>query len=102
LVGAAPRGRALIIDDVITAGTAIRESVALLAAAGAEVAGVVLGLDRRERGRGAESATQELAREIGAPVISIVDIGHIIEYLETGAEQAEAETVRRYRQEYGV
>ena len=102
LVGAAPRGRALVIDDVITAGTAIRESVALLAAAGAEVAGVVLGLDRRERGRGAESATQELAREIGAPVISIVDIGHIIEYLETGAAEGEAEAVRRYRHDYGV
>ncbi len=102
LVGAVPRGRALVIDDVITAGTAIRESVALLAAAGAEVAGVVLGLDRRERGRGAESATQELAHEIGVPVISIVDIGHIIEYLEAGAEVAEAEAVRRYRQDYGV
>ena len=102
LVGAVPRGRALVIDDVITAGTAIRESVALLAAAGAEVAGVVLGLDRRERGRGAESATQELAREIGAPVISIVDIGHIIEYLETGAAEGEAEAVRRYRHDYGV
>lgn len=101
LVGAPPRGRALIIDDVITAGTAIRESAALLAEAGAEVAGVVLGLDRRERGRGSESATQELARELSVPVISIVDIGHIIEYLEAGAA-AEAAAVRAYRRRYGV
>jgi len=99
--GAPPQGRALIIDDVITAGTAIRQSCARLAAAGAAVAGVVLGLDRRERGRGADSATGELARELGVPVISIVDIGHIIEYLEAGAK-IEAEAVRQYRRDYGV
>ena len=100
-VGAPPRGRALIIDDVITAGTAIRESLEQLAAAGAAVAGVVLGLDRAERGRGAESATQELTRELGIPVISIVDIGHIIEYLDAAAD-AQAEAVRQYRRDYGV
>ena len=101
LVGAPARGRALIIDDVITAGTAIRESVQLLTRAGASVAGVVLGLDRKERGLGSESATQELARTLGVSVVSIVDIDDIIEYLDGGAPD-QAAAAREYRNRYGA
>lgn len=101
LVGAPANGRALIIDDVITAGTAIREAAATLQAAGATLAGVVLGLDRRERGRGEYSATQEIAGELGVPVTSIIDIDHIIEYLET-AKPEQVPAVRAYRRTYGI
>ncbi|MBK9426814.1 MAG: orotate phosphoribosyltransferase [Gammaproteobacteria bacterium] len=101
LVGAPAAGRALIVDDVITAGTAIRDAAALLRNAGATLAGVVLGLDRRERGRGACSATQEVAQELGVPVMSIIDIDNIIEYLDTAAP-ARVATVRDYRRAYGV
>jgi orotate phosphoribosyltransferase len=101
LVGAPAAGRALIVDDVITAGTAIRDAAALLRNAGATLAGVVLGLDRRERGRGACSATQEVAEELGVPVMSIIDIDNIIEYLDTAAP-ARVATVRDYRSAYGV
>ncbi|MBK6960353.1 MAG: orotate phosphoribosyltransferase [Gammaproteobacteria bacterium] len=101
LVGAPAAGRALIVDDVITAGTAIRDAAALLRNAGATLAGVVLGLDRRERGRGACSATQEVAEELGVPVMSIIDIDNIIEYLDTAAP-ARVATVRDYRRAYGV
>ncbi len=101
LVGAPAHGRGLIIDDVVTAGTAIREAARLLTAAGAGVAGVVLGLDRRERGLGDESATRELARTLGAAVVSIIDIDDIIEYLDAGAPD-QAAAVRAYRSRYGV
>ena len=101
LVGAPPHGRGLIIDDVITAGTAIRQSVRLLEDAGAEIAGVMLGLDRKERGLGNESATQELARALGVPVVSIIDIDDIIEYLDAGAS-GQAAAVRSYRETYGI
>lgn len=101
LVGAPAHGRALIIDDVVTAGTAIRESVHLLTEAGASVAGVVLGLDRKERGLGSESATQELARTLGVAVVSIIDIDDIIEYLDRGAPD-QAAAAREYRDRYGV
>lgn len=101
LVGAPAAGRALIVDDVITAGTAIRDAAATLRAAGATLAGVVLGLDRRERGRGARSATQEVAQELDVPVISIIDIDHVIEYLDTAAPDRVA-TLRDYRSTYGV
>lgn len=101
LVGAPASGRALIIDDVITAGTAIRESVRLLDSAGASVAGVVLGLDRSERGQGGESATQELTRALNVPVLSIVDIDSVIEYLDADAPERTV-AVRAYRAQYGV
>lgn len=101
LVGAPAAGRALIVDDVITAGTAIRDAAATLRSAGATLTGVVLGLDRRERGQGAGSATQEVAQELGVPVMSIIDIDHIIEYLDTAAPERVA-IVRDYRRAYGV
>jgi orotate phosphoribosyltransferase len=101
LVGAPAAGRALIVDDVITAGTAIRDAAAILRNAGATLAGVMLGLDRRERGQGTRSATQEVAEELDAPVMSIIAIDHIIEYLDTAAPDRVA-ALRDYRSTYGV
>ena len=103
LVGAPLAGkRVLIIDDVITAGTALREVMAMLDAAGATPAGVVIGLDRRERGKAALSAIQEVEAEFAIPVASIVSIEHIIGYLEAEGESATLSAVRAYRQAYGV
>lgn len=82
LIGAPLAGRVLIIDDVITAGTAVRGVVRLISDAGAQVAGVALGLDRGERGRTRESAVAELAAELGVPVFAIARLDDIIGYLE--------------------
>lgn len=104
LVGAALQGRVLVIDDVITAGTAVREVIAMITAAGAEVAGVVVGLNRQERGAGALSAIQELEQAHGTPVLSIIDMDHIISYLEAGGVgmRPALEAMRQYRRKYGV
>ena len=103
LVGAPLQGRVLIIDDVITAGTAIRESVDLIQAAGATPAGVVIALDRQERGRGERSAIQEVEQELGLPVLSIVTLADLQAWLEGGAGNADTlARIRAYRAEYGV
>ncbi|MCA1805324.1 MAG: orotate phosphoribosyltransferase [Xanthomonadaceae bacterium] len=103
LVGAPLQGRVLIVDDVITAGTAIRESVDLIQAAGATPAGVVIALDRQERGRGERSAIQEVEQDLGLPVTSIVTLADLQAWLEGGAGNADTlERIRAYRAEYGV
>lgn len=103
IVGAPLRGRVLIIDDVITAGTAVRESMTLIEQCGAEPAGVVIALDRQERGRGERSAIQEVEAEYGIPVVSIVTLAHLIEFLEERGEAgASLDAIRRYRDSYGV
>ena len=112
LVGAELTGRALIIDDVMTAGTAIREVMDIFARYPVQAAGVVLGLDRREKGPGAgsqdgRSAAQQVAEEFSIPVMAIIDIGDIIEYLEMEADRGDLDSgvltsVRRYRDSYGV
>jgi orotate phosphoribosyltransferase len=103
IVGAPLAGRVLIIDDVITAGTAVRESMDIIAAAGAEPAGVVIALDRQERGRGEHSAIQEVERNYGIPVLSIVKLEHLIAFLEQRPDSAaQLEAVRAYRAEYGI
>ena len=104
LVGAPLHGRVLVIDDVITAGTAVREVIAMIRAAGAELAGVVIGLDRQERGTGEKSAVQELENSQGVPVLSIVNMGHIIEYLahEEDVPAGALDAMRQYREQYGV
>ncbi|HWP94915.1 MAG TPA: orotate phosphoribosyltransferase [Gammaproteobacteria bacterium] len=103
LVGAPLAGRVLIVDDVITAGTALRESVAIIRAAGARPVGVVIALDREERGAGALSAVQEARNELGLAVTSIIRLRDLLAWLETSAAHAEAlAAVRRYRAEYGV
>ncbi|MFC3393083.1 orotate phosphoribosyltransferase [Aidingimonas halophila] len=105
IVGAELSGRILIIDDVITAGTAIGEVMSLIDAAGASAAGVVIALDRQERGSGATSAIQDVEARYGMPVISIVTLDDVLAYLEqhAGEELApHAEAVRAYRARYGV
>lgn len=104
LVGAPLEGRVLVIDDVITAGTAVREVIAMIESAGASLAGVAIGLNREERGEGELSAIQELERAYGIPVLSIINMSHIIDYLEqSGGDHAEALAgMRDYRSRYGV
>jgi orotate phosphoribosyltransferase len=105
LVGAPLSGRVLIVDDVLTAGTAVRESVGLIKAAGAQPAGVVLALDRQERGLGPQSAVQEIQSTFGIPVIPIITIDHLIEYLEASEESEDSEelaSLRNHRRTYGV
>jgi orotate phosphoribosyltransferase len=93
----------LIIDDVITAGTAIRESVDIIQAAGAAPAGVVIALDRQERGRDARSAIQEVEETHGIRVISIVELEHLVRYLLERADRAEdVRKILAYRTQYGV
>jgi orotate phosphoribosyltransferase len=102
-VGAALQGRVLIIDDVISAGTSVRESIELIRAAGAQPCGVVIALDRMERGQGKLSAAQEVRRNYGIPVVSIATLDDLLNYLhsETGMMQNEA-AVQTYRDRYGV
>lgn len=102
LVGAPLHGRALIIDDVITAGTAVREVIDIIRQAGAEPAGVVIGLDRCERGRSELSAIQEVERDYGIPVLSIISLDHILQFLERQGDTARLQRVREYRAQYGV
>lgn len=103
MVGAPLRGRVLVIDDVITAGTAVREVIAMIEAAGAQLAGVAIGLDRQERGAGLRSAIQELEEDHGVPVMSIIQMHHIIDYLESRGDQQDAlAAMKAYRERYGV
>jgi orotate phosphoribosyltransferase len=103
LVGAPLKGRVLIIDDVISAGTSVRESVNLIRAAGAEPAGVAIALDRMERGQGELSAVQEVSRDFGLPVIAIATLEDLLSYLNGSPELAEhLPRVSAYRQQYGV
>ena len=103
IVGAQLQGKVLIIDDVITAGTAVREAYKIIVTAGAEIAGLMISLDRQERGQGSLSAVQELRASLGIPVISIVQLGDLVETLEESKEYAEfLEPVLTYRRKYGV
>ena len=103
LVGAPLQGRVLVIDDVITAGTAVREVIAMIEGAGARLAGVAIGLNRQERGEGELSAIQELEQAYDVPVLSIIDMAHLITYLEQTGESADAlEKMKEYRNRYGV
>lgn len=103
LVGAPLAGRVLIIDDVISAGTSVRESVELIRAAGATPAGVAIALDRMERGQGELSAVQEVAQQYGLPVVAIATLKDLLAFLENSPElAAHLDAVRAYRQRYGV
>ena len=103
IVGSELKGRVLIVDDVITAGTAVREAGKIISSAGADIAGLVISLDREERGQGAMSAVQELKSSLEIPVISIVRLAELIETLEETSEYAEfLEPVLEYRRKYGV
>lgn len=103
LVGAELKGKVLIIDDVISAGTSVRESVDIIRAAGAEPAGVVIALDRQERGQGELSAIQEVQAEHGIPVLNIICLNDLLGYLENSTELGEfLPAVQAYRDQYGV
>ncbi len=103
LVGAALQGRVMIIDDVITAGTAIREVMQIIQAQGATPAGVLIALNRQERGQGELSAIQEVERDFGMPVISIVSLDQVLEYLADDHElKKHLPAVEAYRTRYGV
>jgi orotate phosphoribosyltransferase len=103
LVGAGLSGRVLVIDDVITAGTAIRESVEIIQAAGATLAGVVIALDRQERGNDKRSAIQEVEESLGISVTSIVTLANVLEYLQDRkGYDKEVARIQAYREEYGV
>jgi orotate phosphoribosyltransferase len=108
VIGAPLRGRVLVIDDVVTAGTAVRESLSLIRAEGAQPAGVIFALDRQERGQGTLSATQEIEKEHGIPCVSVVTLANLIEALSRGREGRPAISddqltmLKAYRQRYGV
>ena len=103
IVGAPLQGRVLIIDDVITAGTAIREAMSLIQAQGAQAAGVVIALDRQEKGQGEISAIQEVERQYGIPVISIARLNELTTYLSEQSElRQHLPAIQAYRQRYGV
>jgi orotate phosphoribosyltransferase len=103
VVGAPLAGRVLMIDDVMTAGTAVRESIAMIAAAGAVPAGVVVCLDRMERGSGELSAVQEVERRHGIPVIAIATLDDLIGYLQDAPRYEESlRAIAAYRKQYGV
>ena len=103
IVGAPLSGDVLIVDDVITAGTAVREAYQIIATAGARIAGLIISLDRQERGQGPYSAVQELKQSLGIPVISIVQLDDLINILEESSEyERHLEPVLAYRRQYGV
>ena len=102
-LGAALKGSVMIVDDVISAGTSVNESMGIIKAAGASAAGVLISLDRQERGQGTLSAAQEVRERHGIPVSSIIGLEHIVEYLHglpDGAERLAA--IEHYRAEYGA
>jgi len=101
IVGAEIAGRVMIIDDVITAGTAIRESIALIEGLGAEACAVTIALDRQEKGLGELSAIQELEQR-GLSVISIIRLDHILEYLVASGDHAQQAAIEAYRDRYGI
>ncbi|MBI5438514.1 MAG: orotate phosphoribosyltransferase [Nitrosomonadales bacterium] len=102
-VGAPLKGRVLIVDDVVSAGTSVRESIELIRAAGAVPCGVAIALDRMERGQGELSAVQEVQRNFGIPVVSIVTLDDLLGYLQGEAALVQnLATVQSYRNRYGV
>ncbi|MDP3538096.1 MAG: orotate phosphoribosyltransferase [Azonexus sp.] len=103
IVGAPLKGRVLIVDDVISAGTSVRESVEMIRAAGATPAGVLIALDRQERGQGELSAVQEVQRDYGIPVIAVAGLADLMAYIEHHSEfAAHRDNVAQYRAQYGV
>ena len=103
IVGAPLQGKVLIVDDVISAGTSVRESVELIRQAGATPAGVLIALDRQERGQGDLSAVQEVQRDYGIPVIAVAGLTDLMAYLTGHAEFAEyRDAVSQYRNQYGI
>jgi len=103
IVGTPPQGKVLILDDVITAGTSVRESVEIIKQMNATPAGVLIALDRQEKGENEKSAVQEVSERFNMPVISIISLTQIIEFLElTGNSNEHLEIIKAYRLKYGI
>jgi orotate phosphoribosyltransferase len=103
LVGSPLEGKVMLVDDVITAGTAIRESMTLIEQQQASLSGVLIALDRQERGNGELSAIQEVERDFGTQVISIVSLADVVAYLtEKGGFDSEISAINTYRENYGI
>ena len=111
LVGADLEGKIMLVDDVITAGTAIRESMEIIKAHGAQLSGVLIALDRQEKGQGELSAIQEVERDFGTQVASIVTLGDVVTFLEEKLAEQGAEnsvlaenlaSIKKYRLDYGI
>jgi orotate phosphoribosyltransferase len=103
IVGSPLKGRVLIVDDVITAGTAIRESIDIIHAAGASPAGVLLALDRQERaGSGALSAVQEVRQQYQIPVVAVVNLADLMAHVAVSGQAADLAGMRQYRERYGL
>jgi len=107
LVGSPLEGKVMLVDDVITAGTAIRESMEIIKANGADLSGVLIALDRQEKGKGELSAIQEVERDFGTQVISIVTLGDLITYLEEKVSETPSlveslDSIKKYRENYGI
>lgn len=103
LVGAPLQGRVIVVDDVISAGTSVRESVEIIRANGAELAGVVIAIDRMERGSGEKSAAQEVREAFGVPVVAVANLDDLMRFITGDARLAEfLPAVQAYRQTYGV
>lgn len=102
-IGAPVFGKVLIVDDVISAGTSVRESIEVIEATGATPCGIVISLDRQERGTGAESAIQQIQRDFGLPVINLFCLDDLVDYLSQKPEMANnLSRVCKYREEYGA
>jgi orotate phosphoribosyltransferase len=102
-IGAPVSGKVLIVDDVISAGTSVRESIEVIEATGATPCGIVISLDRQERGTGAESAIQQIQRDFGLPVINLFCLDDLVDYLSQKPEMANnLSRVCKYREEYGA
>ncbi len=103
LVGASLAGNVLITDDVISAGTSVRESINWIHQAGARACGVAIALDRQERGKGSKSAAQEVVDEFDIPVVAIAGLADLIDFLESrSVANIDIEAIRRYREDYGI
>ena len=103
IVGSPLKGRVLIVDDVITAGTAIRESIDIIRAAGAVPAGVLLALDRQERASGSDfSAVQEVRSQYQIPVVSVINLSDLMQHVSQSGQAAELSSMRLYRERYGL
>ena len=103
IVGSPLKGRVLIVDDVITAGTAIRESIEIIVSSGAAPAGVLLALDRQERAPGSDfSAVQEVRSQYQIPVVSVINLSDLMQHVSQSGQAAELSSMRLYRERYGL
>ena len=104
IVGPSLSGKIVIVDDVITAGTAIKEASQIIREAGAEISGIIIAIDRQEKGAGEYSAVQEVSSNLGVPVISIVNLDQILAFVKNSSSQLEdhVEAIENYRKEYGA